>query len=385
MNKSLKKHIARSGFIRKMTKKENWDSMRSLADLSESNTPDRMRASISLMRKPPKGVFPPIFFNKDRSVDLSVIIPVYNVENYLAECLNALLIPDAGFSYEVIAVDDGSTDSSGDILNSYARSYGNLRVLRLRNAGVAAARNRGIELSKGKWIAFVDPDDIVSLDGLKRMMDAAVAARVDYAVASYRTIDESGLTTGTVRELVYSNLSVAWGAVYRSEIWETLRFPEGCWYEDTIIRYLVWPRFKGLSIPEVVYRYRQRAESIVSSTEGDPRGLDYFWITEIVIEEGASKEVPIDRLARLTLRRMGPTMLFCSEVLDRTQMRFLFLQCSEIIKGFPQICTDGTYWQELEAALRLRDYKRWLWCCLAIALDEDLNGAKRAWVLLLSN
>lgn len=383
MNKNVKPYLAHCSFIRRMATKENRNSIESMMSLRQNQTIDDLRAKVSAVRPQPVNAFPTAVFNRDRSIDLSVIIPVYNVEEYLEQCLDSLYLQEEGFTYEVIAIDDGSTDSSGDILDEYSKRYANLRVFHFSNAGMSAARNRGIEQSRGKWIAFVDSDDVMSICDLRKMVEDAASAGVDYVAASYELIDENGIVVEPPRQLLESDLSVAWGAIYKSSIWESLRFPEGCWYEDTIIVYLVWSRYVGKSFPGAIYRYRQRAGSIVSTTEGNPKGLDYFWLTEAVINEGSSRDIPVAVLANLTLKRLGPTMLFCSESLDAEQMKTLFLLCSEIVSRFEPICHDGSYWHELEAALRSRDYRRWLWCCLAIALERNLNGAKRAMRLLM--
>lgn len=385
MNKNVKALLAQSRFICRMTEMKNRRSINSTMSLRREKSFDDLRAMLSKVRDRPSDVFPLISYNEFRSVDLSVIIPVYNVEAYLEQCLDALFSEEARITFEVVAIDDGSTDSSGDILDTYARLHDNLRVFHFANSGVAAARNRGIELSRGKWLSFVDPDDIMPIRDLNRALNAVVDAGAEYAVVSYKTIDDSGLSIGEAREILKSDLSVAWGAIYKSEVWKTLRFPEGCWYEDTIISYLVWPLFSGMSFPGSTYQYRQRSGSIVSTTKGNPKGLDFFWLTETVIEEGVVRGVSIDVLATLTLKRMGPTMLFCSEVLDGDQMKALFLLCSEIIDRFEPICRDKGHWQNLETALRSRDYRRWLWCCLALALEMNFNGAKRAAQLLLLN
>lgn len=89
---------------------------------------------------------------------ISIIIPVYNVEKYLRECLDSICAQTCG-DYEAIIVDDGSTDSSGAICDEYAKSHPHIKVIHQANAGVSVARNRGIEHSSGEYIVFVDSDD----------------------------------------------------------------------------------------------------------------------------------------------------------------------------------------------------------------------------------
>ena len=91
---------------------------------------------------------------------ISIIVPVYNVEKYLEECIKSLVSQDYE-NYEILLIDDGSTDSSYKICQQYSRKYQNVRTYKQKNQGVSVARNKGIELSNGKWICFVDSDDYV--------------------------------------------------------------------------------------------------------------------------------------------------------------------------------------------------------------------------------
>ncbi len=92
------------------------------------------------------------------SLLISIIIPVYNVEPYLRQCLDSIFEQEAD-NYEVICINDGSTDGSAEILDEYAAKYLNLKVLHVANGGTAKARNLGMELAQGEYIWFVDSDD----------------------------------------------------------------------------------------------------------------------------------------------------------------------------------------------------------------------------------
>lgn len=93
---------------------------------------------------------------------LSIIIPVYNAENYLAQCLDSCLSQDISRGeYEVICVNDGSSDGSGKVLEEYAKTYSNVHVINQQNAGVSAARNTGLDAAPGDYIWFVDSDDLI--------------------------------------------------------------------------------------------------------------------------------------------------------------------------------------------------------------------------------
>lgn len=106
----------------------------------------------------------------------SIIIPVYNVEKYIRECLDSI-VKQSFTDYEVILVDDGSTDSSGAICDEYAAKYDSISVIHQENGGAASARNEGIKAAKGEWIWFVDSDDFISEDALKVL---------DFAFSKYK-------------------------------------------------------------------------------------------------------------------------------------------------------------------------------------------------------
>lgn len=103
---------------------------------------------------------------------LSIIIPIYNIEGYLPTCLNSILQQDFS-DYELLLINDGSTDSSGKICDEFALKNDHIRVFHKENAGVSAARNLGLEKAEGKWICFIDGDDQIEKDSLKTLMDYA--------------------------------------------------------------------------------------------------------------------------------------------------------------------------------------------------------------------
>lgn len=111
--------------------------------------------------------------NKKR-ITLSIIIPVYNVEKYLEQCLDSIVVGNVNMlgMLEVIVIDDGSTDQSGEIAEQYAQQYPCMRVIHQKNAGVAAARNRGMNEARGEWLYFVDSDDWLQSGAITAIMEA---------------------------------------------------------------------------------------------------------------------------------------------------------------------------------------------------------------------
>lgn len=108
--------------------------------------------------------------NKRQDTVLSIIVPVYNVEKYLKTCINSLLEQKLD-AYEIILVDDGSTDSSGGICDEYAKKHEKIQVIHKKNGGLSSARNTGIENAVGKYIGFVDSDDYIMPEMYKNLIE----------------------------------------------------------------------------------------------------------------------------------------------------------------------------------------------------------------------
>lgn len=117
------------------------------------------------------------------NIFVSIIVPVYNVERYLRECLDSIAQLKA-FSWEAILVDDGSTDTSGKICDEYAKQDSRFRVIHQKNAGVSAARNAGLDAAKGEWIWFVDSDDSINPDF--EILNPEVLNDADYVLFDMR-------------------------------------------------------------------------------------------------------------------------------------------------------------------------------------------------------
>ena len=132
---------------------------------------------------------------------ISVIIPVYNVEKFLPNTIDAIIQQDYPY-YEIILIDDGSKDRSGEICDEYANKYSNVKAFHQINKGVSSARNVGIDKSNGKYIAFVDADDIVKPSYLSRMYHDLKIKQCDFVVQMYNNI----FTDGSIRRSVHDDV-----------------------------------------------------------------------------------------------------------------------------------------------------------------------------------
>lgn len=213
-------------------------------------------------------------------LELSIVIPVYNVAPYLPACLESVF-GQTGFSFEVILVDDASTDNSGSICGEYARRDERVRYIRhARNAGLSSARNTGLVAARGRYITFVDSDDFLARDTLTRHMELLrLRPEVDvleYPVQVYYGTERTYLyqPTGhhsrveTFHDWVERGgyrYSYAWNKIYRRSLWQGITFPEGLFFEDLYVVPLVMQRAKViLTVPTGLYYYRSRSASITT-------------------------------------------------------------------------------------------------------------------------
>lgn len=124
-------------------------------------------------------------------MDISVIIPVYNVEQYLKRCVDSVLYQE-NVSFEIILVDDGSTDSSGKICDEYATKYPEVRCIHTPNAGPSTAKNLGYDVAKGNYVAFIDSDDKIMHDMFCQMLQSGYQHNADIVCCNYIQLDEDG-------------------------------------------------------------------------------------------------------------------------------------------------------------------------------------------------
>lgn len=219
---------------------------------------------------------------------LSVIVPVYKVEEYLPKCLDSIC-KQTYFNLEIILVDDGSPDSCGSICDEYAKSDPRIKVIHKTNGGISSARNAGINICVGEYIAFVDSDDWIEPDMYQKLMRAAVSENADM-VACGVFIESSDGTSVLQYEPVTSNKGnilkdflnnrlgevSPWNKVYRSEYVKASPFVEGKDYEDILTIYrIVKDMDKAVVISDPLYHYLIRRSSICR--DHDIKNLKDYW------------------------------------------------------------------------------------------------------------
>ena len=215
---------------------------------------------------------------------ISVIVPVYNIEKYIARCIESIQ-NQTYRELEILLVDDGSTDSSGKICDEYAEKDERIQVIHRKNGGLSAARNTGIEVAKGEYIAFVDGDDWIDDTMYEEMAKLAKENTADFVACRYRCIYKDYQIDGSTGKVtVYTQpLSMliqylkedeafliqhaAWNKLYHRDLLGEDRFPEGKWYEDIVFSAKILSRVKtGIYLDNALYNYVcEREDSIMNA------------------------------------------------------------------------------------------------------------------------
>ena len=224
---------------------------------------------------------------------ISIVVPVYNVENCLSYCVESLR-QQTYKNIEIILVDDGSTDSSGEICDQYAREDDRIKVLHIENGGLSNARNTGVKESSTDWIVFIDSDDYYDHRAIEYLVELRDKYRVDLVatpvieVRDYENSDFLGdfrekysgkLDRRTALEqMFYGNYvgTHSGGKLYKKEILLRFPYPNGMLYEDLALAYEHIASCENIAVSDLtLYKYYRRPGSIVNSKYSD-RLLDFY-------------------------------------------------------------------------------------------------------------
>lgn len=237
---------------------------------------------------------------------VSVIIPVYNVSAYLPKCLDSVTAQTYR-NLEIILVDDGSTDGSGEICEEYAERDGRIIVIHKENGGPSDTRNAGIERMTGSYVAFVDSDDCIDVKFIEILLMTALKYHVQLVIGAYKkfmdefqvietkntVFDSQPVHQYSAREAMLNMLyrrelpMYSHGKLYDKNLFQTVRFPKGRLYEDVAV---TWETVKQVDrliyIDTPLYYYRQRKGSIVNASFYTGK-MDQAYMAKNIMDEVA--------------------------------------------------------------------------------------------------
>ena len=218
---------------------------------------------------------------------LSIIVPVYNVKDYLPACLDTLVRQTVS-DYEIILVDDGATDGSGAICEEYADRYPALiRTKHIDNGGQGRARNFGIDMARGDYLGFVDSDDWVELTMYEKLLRRAEETGADVVVCDFLARFSDGreeYLPACVQEHPLASAGSSCNKLFRRSTVGELRFPTGLWYEDFYFSAMLLLRSARTEfIAEPLYIYRRGQESTMHNKNA-AKNLDMLTIMDRLAE-----------------------------------------------------------------------------------------------------
>ncbi len=241
---------------------------------------------------------------------ISVVVPVYNIERYLPKCIESLMAQTYS-DWEIMLVDDESTDGSLAICNRYSGKDSRIRVIRQAHGGASKARNTGIRMAKGEYIAFVDGDDYVAADYLQKLYLALVHEHASLSVCGLQCINEKGeflpspyknddvpmkiSASEAICNLGYNVVfGVVWNKLYKRDIFESVQFTEHRTFEDELILHRLYGVCDSIAtVPEKLYFYTIRQGSKMREEFGAEK-LDmlfaYIDRLDYLIENGFRNE-----------------------------------------------------------------------------------------------
>lgn len=219
-------------------------------------------------------------------LELSIIIPVYNMEQYVGRCLDSVVeaLRNMGKVVEVLIINDGSTDSSEEIIKKYCNEYSYMKLYNKKNGGLSDVKNYGLERAKGRYVIFLDSDDYIEPEMYESMLEKAKKENADIVVCDIQlTYDDKSKNivwpctvnsrSGIFEQVIdMTMMPASWNKMVRRELYSGITFPVGKNNEDIAVTPIILAKAKKISvINRPFYKYYQRIGSIQNSNFSEKR------------------------------------------------------------------------------------------------------------------
>lgn len=304
--------------------------------------------------------------------DLKIIVPAYNVERYIDECLSSILAQKTNYKFLVEIINDGSSDNTREILKKYENNP-HVNIIDQCNKGFSGARNTGLQEINSKYLMFVDSDDKLENNSIEALLNSAFENDSDIVEGGFykfnnnnKILDKNLHSNKTNIQAFWNLRGYPWGKVIRSSLFKNIKFPEGFWYEDTIFMYLIYPLCKKAStISDIVYWYRYNINGITVTSRKNEKSIDTYWIMEQMLEDmnlfGIEKSQDIYEFTLYQIyNNFSRTKYMNSEI-----QKSIFLLSANIIQTkFKNFKSTHSRNSEVENALRNNNYNKYYLSCI---------------------
>lgn len=283
--------------------------------------------------------------------DVSVIVPVFNAEKTLEMLLDSLFSQETIFRFEVICVNDGSSDGSGRILDERSKREKRLRVIHRKNGGAAAARNDGLDAAGGEYICFADADDQMLPGAIEHMTRMAREQKLDLVQSAWRYED------GPIQRMVDEVLNgdrllemtempgMPWAKLFRRELFQGIRFPEGfsC-FEDSILKCRILPLCQRVGLCSwISYSWVRNPHGLTASSKNAPKTIQAYWVVEEMAHE--MEKTPDKWGLAILLQQICAVMLPRLAPFDRRVKEDAFLLSCGLVERYVQ-AKDFINWEK---------------------------------------
>lgn len=305
--------------------------------------------------------------------DCSIIVPIFNVEKYVNDCIESLLNQKTQYSYEIILVNDGSTDESLKVIEQYEDKK-NIKIINQKNKGLGAARNVGCCNSNGQYIIFVDSDDVSTSNCVEDLVSAIKNNNYDVVIAEHsyygKKIKNRQCKTKEIKKNKQDYLrGVAWARIYKRELFYNFSMFENCWYEDAS-NALILPYFanKVGYLNKIVYLYRKREMSIMQETNksNNYKQIDAVYIVDKFYDYIMQNKLSINNENYSTIidqltAALAPRIKNQSELIKKN----IFMYAYDILRKFKNLLSEKDYKKlnfydkNMEKIILTLDYENW--------------------------
>lgn len=304
--------------------------------------------------------------------DLEIIIPAYNVEQYIDQCLQSVLNQRSKYKCLVVVINDGSTDGTRQHLANY-ENCPDIEIIDQKNVGLAAARNAALRHIRGRYVTFVDSDDWLLPGAIDTLMDTAIKHDADIVEGCFRLFSGERFYPGYSHPFEVSDhwtgqlQGYACGKVLRAELFAHVCFPEGYLFEDTLMTLILFPRCRRIvTIPDDIYVYRFNPVGITATAGLSPRAVESLLVTVQLMEDGAASGQQTSQLDYENFLQNEVPNTFCTifSLHNPSVNHHVFSVCCRLLRQYYEgYTTSDPHLQPLEHALRTKDYRA---CMLAV-------------------
>lgn len=302
-------------------------------------------------------------------VDVQVVVPAYNCENTIEQCVKSILDQKTNYKVQLVAVDDGSIDKTGEILDKLNKVYSNLVVVHQKNGGLSEARNTGLRHIYGKYVLFVDADDTLTSHSIDRLLDNAFENNADIVEGGYNLISK-GKIVRSYRHKFQKNVNpfetlygYPWGKLYKSSLFANVIFPQKYWFEDTMAMYRIWPNANNVvTIDVITYNYLNNEQGIAHSSQGNLKIIDTLWITLKLVEDYQKSKLNCEQdVYNFTLQQIKMNARRISSLNDEMANKANFVISIALInKFFLRNKTNKEGLKYIEKAIKYKNYKQFM-------------------------